>query len=137
VRPLFWAFVAFATYVALSLTVGIHFPFSTYPLYADSGGRQAGAVPLFLADGRAVEVRDFVSFQGIDPDSILPAGIACSTEYRVEEARQWLRHHGAPAEASPGPVAFEVGYRIARIDDQRRIVWSQRIVASGTARRAR
>lgn len=136
-RPLSWAFFAFAAYLLFSLTLGIRFPFSTYPMYADSGGRTEGAVPLFLANGQAVNITDFVNFQGIDPDAILPAGIACSMHYRVEEARQWLRHHAAPTGTAKGPIAIQIGYRIVRLDGNRPIAWSERIVAQGTAWRSR
>ncbi len=87
------ALIAFLLYFFGGLLFGDWFPFSRFDMFADTANRREGAVPVFLIGERLVDPLSYRGFTGIDPDSLLPAGIPCSMEYRVHEAAAWMRDH--------------------------------------------
>ncbi len=109
--------LAAATVFALAnATVGEHFPFSRYAMYADLDGYDEAAVIVFRADGQPAEPESFERFSG---DALFnltsPQGVRCSMGWRVFESRRWMETHAAPTGDPPGPVRFEAGYVMARM----------------------
>jgi hypothetical protein len=121
---------AFLLYVAGAVLFGDTFPFSRFSMYADF--RKQGAVPVFLAGGRPVPVRDFESFFGIDPDGMYPRGFPCSLQWRIYEAQRWIAQHTAPSPTERS-VPVQWGFKVVTVDDAGRVREDVRIVSEGVA----
>ena len=124
------AAVAFGLYLAASLAVGDVFPLSRYSMYADVGRYRESYVPVFLAQGRPANPRDYHRFAGIEPDDMGPGARIGSHNYRVDEDRRWIASHST-TEIGPVPVAY--GYRSVRLTNGEIVYGPMDIVARGTA----
>jgi hypothetical protein len=109
--------IAFVVYAAGSWILGEVYPFSRFDMYASSAGRSEGAVPVFLVEGREVDVTDYDLFSGIDPDALLPPDVPCSMEYVVRDAARWIASHRKSETQPEGPVTITIAYRILSIDE--------------------
>ncbi len=128
-----WAAGFAAGYFLLCLRLGERFPFSKYSMYAVTARRKAGAVPVFLADGRPAPIERYTAFSGIDPERISPPPSTCSLEWRVHELRRWLSSHRSEPGAAPGPVSVAVGYRLLALGPDGRLAERLKLVARGSA----
>ncbi|MDP2314654.1 MAG: hypothetical protein Q8P41_17250 [Pseudomonadota bacterium] len=125
-----WALGAFALYVSGGLLLGERFPFSRFTMYADIAPRDRGAVPFFLANGKAAEPHDFRGFHGLSAGGFsAPEGVVGTLGYIVAERAAWVVAHPA---GSAGPVDITVGYDLVRVEDGR-VLHDLRITAEGTA----
>jgi len=122
-----WAAGAGAAYAALSLLLDDVFPFSMYSMYSVTAARRAGAVPVFLADGREDRFDRYAGFSGIDARRVNPPPDTCSLEWRVNELRRWLEQN--PSRGGEGPVRVEVGYRLLALGEGGRLV--ERVAVRG------
>jgi hypothetical protein len=130
--------IAFLVYAAGSWILGEVYPFSRFDMYASSAGRSEGAVPVFLVDGKDIDITDYDLFTGIDPDlrTLLPPDVPCSMEYIVRDAARWIAEHRAAPHQPDGPAKITIGYRILSIDDSAgasTLRERMRIVAEGRA----
>jgi len=124
------ALVAFVAYGLGCVLLGEAFPFSRYDMYARGSARDAGAVPVFLADGQPVEPSALRSYYGLDPASLrAPEGVACTLGYIVEDRAAWVAAH--PADA-PGPIRIQVGFDEVRLVDGE-VRHAVRVTGEGTA----
>ena len=121
----------FCLYLAGCFLFGNRFPFSKFELYAEAANRDAGAVPVFFADGHEAKIWEYTGFQGLDPSGFLPADIPTSLTWMVEEAQRWVQEHASAEEAGPVKVAF--GFRVLRIGADNLIEEEVRILQEGSA----
>lgn len=128
------ALAAGAAYFIISLLVGDRFPFSKHSMNASTAVRkEAGAVPLLLADGKPAAVDDYDRFQGLDPDAMYPDGLPCSLEWQIHEAGRWIRDKTADSEDAPGPVKVEWGFVLVKARKDGRLTERWHPLQEGTA----
>ncbi len=135
VAPPTTAALPFAAYVLLALGVGGGVPFVRFPAFSFPLVQPPAAVPIFVADGILSEPTDFVDFAalpGAQVDVDHP-GYTSPVAHRFVETRRWLDDH----QGAGGPVTVAVGLRVFHFSEGGDIVTTDRIDATGSARRGR
>jgi hypothetical protein len=109
-----WGLTACALYVLGCTVIGEAFPFSRFSMYAGLGGRDHAAVPSFELDGELVDPMDLAAFSGIDPQALVPPGVATSQEHTLAPVARHIAAHPGSGEGGQG---LQVVWRVFRIDD--------------------
>jgi hypothetical protein len=130
-----WAPLIGGAYIAVSWVTNDFFPFSRYPMYASAVTREAGAIPVFRADGEVIPIDEFTDFTGMDPALFYPPHTPCSLEWQIHEATRYVSKHLSDGE--PGPVEVFWGFLYISVDEKGEIQERLDIVQSGHARRRR
>ncbi len=128
-----WAFAGFSVYGLIAWFTKNLYPFSAYSMYATSAKMRRSHVPSFWVDGERARLSDFVDFQGIDPDEMMPARTECTLTWKVHEARRWIREHPASGGVSPVEVAW--GFVRVEVLDDGTVSQEPWVVCTGRARR--
>ena len=105
--------LSFLAFGYASWSIGEHFPFSRYDMYARPATE--GAIPVVQADGVRTPISSLREIYGIDPDAVLlPDHIPGNMEFRFEEIQDHLRSHRSD---KPGPVDIQIGYTAVKMRD--------------------
>ena len=113
-KDLGWGLAACALYVLSCTVIGEAFPFSRFTMYAGLSGRDHAAVPSFELDGQPVDPMDLAAFSGLDPEALVPLGLATSQEHKLAPI---ARHIGANPGSGPGGQQLQVVWRVFRVQD--------------------
>lgn len=126
-----WALAGFVVFAVIGWFVKNLYPFSAYSMYASVAAMRRSHVPKFWAAGEEARVSDYVDFEGIDADAMMPAHTPCTLTWIVHEAKRWVSEHSGTG----GDVEVEWGFIRVDIREDGGVDSEKWVVCRGRARR--